>query len=79
MHGPEFDYLEDGKNGLILKGADEKEDCQRIVEFLSDQTAYVTMCDVAWRTAQNLSVEHWVERMSIALNVRVNTSEPDAA
>jgi len=64
-HPPEFDYLEDGVNGLVL-GGDVEKDCQRIVELLNDPAVYEKACRAAYEKAQELSIANWCQKMETA-------------
>ena len=57
-HPPEFVYLHDNVNGLILEGNLEK-DCERIAGLLNDDTSYRSACLAAYEKAKELSIENW--------------------
>lgn len=65
-HPPEIDYLQDGVNGLLLRG-DITADCRRIAAFLKDEHRYKKCCEAAYAKAISLSVENWCMRMEYAL------------
>ena len=70
-HGPEIDYLEDGENGLLLSG-EIKTDFVKIVEALNNSNTYKHMCERAFTSAQNLSIDKWCMRMTEALTRQSN-------
>ena len=76
-HGPEFDYLEDGVNSLILEGDSVAADAQRITDFLQDTDRYTSTCAAAYKTAEGLSVTRWTENMTRALRVRASGTESE--
>jgi glycosyltransferase involved in cell wall biosynthesis len=57
-HPPEFSYLIDGVNGLIL-GEDTESNCERIRNLLFDDELYAQFCQRALDTAKSLSVKNW--------------------
>jgi glycosyltransferase involved in cell wall biosynthesis len=65
-HPPEFVYLHDNVNGLILEGNLEK-DCERIAGLLNDDTSYRSACLAAYKKAKELSIENWCFSMEKAL------------
>ncbi len=66
-HGPEFDFLEDDINGLILGGDNLANDCQRIATMLTDESRYRAVCAAARQSARRLSMENWMAQMEVAL------------
>jgi len=65
-HPPEFSYLKDNVNGLVLSG-DVDADAERMAGFLSDHEAYAEACRAAFETANSLSIENWLDQMAAAL------------
>ena len=68
-HGPEIDYLEDGKNGLILPFDDKENNISKIVRLLTDDAYYSEMSEAAYETAKKLILENWIMNMRNALQV----------
>ena len=66
-HGPEFSYLQDGVNGLVLDKLDFQSNVKRIYELLSNQTKWAECCRQAKQTALNLSVDQWCDQMTKGL------------
>ena len=67
VHSPEFSYLVDGYNGMLLSG-DIERDAERISGMLLDPCDYERYCRSAYKTAQDLSIEYWCERVFQALS-----------
>lgn len=65
-HAPEIGYLDDEKNGLILKGT-FTENTNQIIELLSDYNKLTVYCRSAFEKGKALSVGNWVNQMKIAL------------
>lgn len=68
-HGPEIDYLVDGKNGLILPFDDKENNISKIVRLLTDDAYYNRMSAAAYEMAKKLTLENWVISMRNALQV----------
>lgn len=63
IHGPEIDYLQHGKNGLLLAGT-LSENASEIAKLIDDREAYEKMCRAAYDTASSLGVERWANQMA---------------
>ncbi len=66
-HGPELDYLRHAENGLLLAG-NMDENIEQIVNILKQPKIYENMCQSAYSSAQDLSIDKWCIRMTEALN-----------
>ena len=66
-HGPEFAFLINNRNGLILSGTNPTTDTKRLVELLADPERYRRMCLSARATSRDLSIEQWAFQMENAL------------
>lgn len=64
-HPPEFSYLKDGYNGLVLSGNDE--DINKLKRLLTNFDYYKHLCENAKKTSEYLSIENWVNQFSEAL------------
>jgi len=62
-HGPEISYLKNGENGFIIEN-----NLKKIEEFLTNRKKIEDFCSAAYKTAQKLSVERWLEQIVFALN-----------
>jgi len=65
-HPPEFFYIEDGKNGLILK-ENFLINIERIEQLLYSDKIYCRYCQKAFETAQKLRIENWCDNFYQAL------------
>lgn len=65
-HGPEISYLEDGKNGYILK-SNLEENIQAIVNLLGNRDLLIDFCEKAKEKGDQLSVSNWVQQMKNSL------------
>jgi len=65
-HGPELDYLQSGKNGVLLEGGIDN-DVYVLSQLLQDQVRYESMCNEAYRTAQALSIDDWCRQIKVAI------------
>ena len=65
-HGPEFSYLSDGVNGLVLDG-DMSHNVDRLISLMSCDKRYTEMCKAARDSAKALSVNEWCRQMGHAL------------
>lgn len=68
-HGPEIDYLVNGKNGFILPFGDKQNNINQILRLLTDESYYSKMSEAAYETAKKLTLENWVKNMRNALQV----------
>lgn len=66
IHGPELSYLESGKNGLLLSG-EQAEDCEHILNLITDETRYKAHCLAAREKADYLSIDNWRDQMVSAI------------
>ena len=73
-HGPEIDYLVDDGNGLLL-AEDMRENVKRMTEVLNNSEVYGNMCECAFTSAKNLSIDKWCVRMTEALNPHINKTD----
>jgi glycosyltransferase involved in cell wall biosynthesis len=65
-HAPEIDYVNDGKNGYILSGKPD-EDIPILQSLLSSHSILNNMCEKAYSTGNELSVENWCEKVLTSL------------
>lgn len=65
-HGPEFSYLIDNRNGLILSG-NKEENLSRIVNLLNDKDKLYSFCSNSFEDGKKLSINNWCERVISAL------------
>jgi glycosyltransferase involved in cell wall biosynthesis len=66
LHAPEFGYLSDGENGLLLSGQPAA-DLARLGELLLDRERMMRLSRSAYQTAQGLRAQDWCEQMAQAL------------
>ena len=68
-HPPEIEYIQNGKNGLILPANDKENNIKKITKLLMDDTYYNQMSQAAYETAKKLTLENWVLNMKKALQL----------
>ena len=68
-HPPEIEYIQNGKNGLILPANDKENNIKKITKLLMDDTYYNQMSQAAYETAKKLTLENWVLNMKKALDL----------
>lgn len=66
-HAPEYSYLVDGINGLILSG-NKDDDLNRLQKLLTDPEQLNELCQGAWESSQELSVVNWKSQIVAALS-----------
>lgn len=66
-HGPELNYLQNEKNGLILNGRFD-ENVAKIEDLLTCRSKLIEFCDNALETSKSLSIKNWVDQIKNALN-----------
>ena len=65
-HGPEIDYLVDGKNGYILSN-NLDEDISKITDLLDHRELLIRFSNNAKKTSEYLSVQNWVKQIKSSL------------
>ena len=67
-HPPEYSYLKDGVNSIILTG-NQATDIEKIREYITDKEKYAFLRNGAIETATKLSIKNWVKQMQCALDL----------
>ena len=67
IHAPEIDYIEDDRNGLLLRG-DVKHDIARMHRLLTNDRIYQQACEHAYQTGLRLSIENWRAAVTFAMD-----------
>ncbi|HSG36062.1 MAG TPA: glycosyltransferase family 4 protein [Paracoccaceae bacterium] len=68
FHSPEIDYLEDGKNGLIVRPADDpKIYAERVIALLRDPDQRNALIDGGRAALDQYSIENMVERFAVGV------------
>ena len=68
FHSPEIDYLEDGKNGLIFRPADDpKLYAERVIALLGDDIGRDRLVEGGRAALDLYSIENMVERFAFGV------------
>lgn len=62
LHGPEIDYLDSGRNGLIVSG-NEEAFVEAVVNLIRDPARFAMMQRSAKNTVNNYTIENMAEKM----------------
>lgn len=63
LNAPETDYLKDNYNCKILKTSTKKENINWLKGFFKDELLYKQMSENSQKTAENYSLERWIENI----------------
>lgn len=66
-HSPEIEYLEDGKNGLLLDPNNFEKNVAEIISLLTDEERYNKMAKAAWETASSLTIYEMAKKVAEAV------------
>lgn len=65
---PEFNYIQDNVNGLVLHYGQDTQNLQRLKELLAHPKKLQNFCEEAYAQGKQLSIENWVKNMAAILN-----------
>ncbi|WP_435412935.1 glycosyltransferase family 4 protein [Psychroserpens mesophilus] len=64
---PEFNYIEDDVNGLVLQYGQDTQNLERLKELLGQPKKLQNFCEEAYAKGKQLSIENWVKKMATLL------------
>lgn len=65
-HPPEYSYLKDGINSIILSGS-RSQDIEKLKHYITDKEKYDNLRAGAIDAAEKLSIRNWVKQMKFAI------------
>ena len=65
---PEFNYIQDDVNGLVLQYDQDVQNLKRLKELLAHPKTLQNFCEEAYAQGKQLSIENWVKHMTAIFN-----------